>query len=44
MFIASSGGLLQTVAYGEVSQLTGDLISGWIQAFFGGGAGLISLV
>lgn len=44
MFIAASGTPFRTVAYREVSQLIGDLISGQIQAFFGGGAGLVSLV
>jgi tripartite-type tricarboxylate transporter receptor subunit TctC len=44
MFRKASGAPFNTVAYRQAPQLTADLLSGQIQAFFGGGAGLTALV
>jgi tripartite-type tricarboxylate transporter receptor subunit TctC len=44
MFKKASDAPFNTVAYRQVAQLTADLLSGRIHAFFGAGAGLTALV
>jgi tripartite-type tricarboxylate transporter receptor subunit TctC len=44
LFKAVSGAPINSVPYRQVSQLNSDLLGGRIQALFGAGAGLVSLV
>ncbi len=44
LFKAASGARLNAIPYRQTSQLIGDLLAGRLQAFFGAGANLVSLV